>query len=68
MVLWTPDKYSLPKLLGLFTSDAAPVLDSPKIPYFWRIRHAPLDIFEKSEQHSSHCSFFLLPFSCIMPA
>lgn len=39
---------------GLSTSDAAPVLDSPKIQYFWRIwrfGHTPVGIFEESEQH-----------------
>ncbi|KAG5577227.1 hypothetical protein H5410_057361 [Solanum commersonii] len=41
----------LSKLRGLFTFDAAPVSDSPKIHYFCRIQHAPLDIFEESEQH-----------------
>uniref|UniRef100_A0A0V0H5L6 Putative ovule protein n=1 Tax=Solanum chacoense TaxID=4108 RepID=A0A0V0H5L6_SOLCH len=39
------------KLCGLFTFDAPPVSDSPIIHYFWRIRHAPLDIIEVSEQH-----------------
>ncbi|KAG5620966.1 hypothetical protein H5410_006184 [Solanum commersonii] len=37
------------KLRRLFTFNATPVSDSPKIHYFCRIRHAPLDIFEESE-------------------
>jgi len=41
------------KLRGLFTfNGTAPVSDSPKIHYFWWIRHTPLDILEESEQHS----------------
>ncbi|PHT53679.1 hypothetical protein CQW23_08141 [Capsicum baccatum] len=45
------------KLCRLFTSDAVPVLDSPKIHYFRRIQHAPADNFEESERHSNQAGF-----------
>lgn len=38
-----------PKLHRLFTFDAAPVSDFPKIHYFDRIRYASIDIFEEFE-------------------
>lgn len=40
-----------PKLWGLCNLDAAPMSDSPKIHHFWKIRRAPIDGFEESEQH-----------------
>lgn len=35
----------------ILQSIAAPVLDLSKMPYFWRIQHASIDIFKESEQH-----------------
>lgn len=39
-------------LLVLSKNAAAPVSDPPKVHYFWRIQHAPIGIFEESQQHS----------------
>lgn len=36
----------------LFTFDAHTYMDSPKILYFWGIRHAPAVIYEEPEQYS----------------
>ncbi|KAF3631504.1 Mitogen-activated protein kinase -like protein NTF3 [Capsicum annuum] len=36
----------------LFRNAATTVSDSPKMHYFWRIQHAPVGIFEESEQHT----------------
>ncbi|KAG5627846.1 hypothetical protein H5410_013064 [Solanum commersonii] len=46
-------QYPQTKLRGLFTFNPASVSDSPKIHFFWRTLHAPVDIFEESEQNSS---------------
>lgn len=40
------------KLLGLFKNIVKPVLDPSKKYYIWRIRQAPIDMSEESEQHS----------------
>ncbi|KAG5599064.1 hypothetical protein H5410_030434 [Solanum commersonii] len=42
---------------GVGELKASPVSDSSKIHYFWRIPHAPVDLFEESEQHS-------MPYRC----
>lgn len=46
-------EYVKPKLLGLCENDAGPVTDPSKFHYFWRIRHALVDILEESEHNKN---------------
>lgn len=34
-----------------FQNVVAPLSDYPKMQYFWKIRHLPIEIFEESEEH-----------------